>query len=324
MDLVDNLLEGLRLQNSVLCKMDLYGDWGFAKETVQGTPFHAVLLGDAWLRLGGEKSFTRLQAGDLVVLAGGEAHDLMATQKARLVPFKQMLAKLGRSWSPGIRLDMAKVCFGEGDAPTTQLISGVFTFGDQRQNPLLKALPRVFHLRGDGAAETSAQAWLSPAIASLRAEVESDRPGACAVASRLADTMLVQAVRTYVADGPAAASTDQGWLRGIGDPQVGRALSMIHAHPETPWRVATLAEAVGMSRSRFARRFQELVGKTPLDYVTQWRMYLAAGRLSEGRLGMGDLARMAGYASEVAFSKAFKRWAGQPPSEYRRKTNLKR
>jgi AraC-like DNA-binding protein len=324
MDLVDNLLDGLQLQSSVLCRMDLYGDWGFAKETVQGTPFHVVLLGDAWLRLSDEKSFTRLHAGDLVVLPAGEAHDLMATQNARLVPFKQILAKLGRSWSPGIRLDIAKVCFGEGDAPTTQLISGVFTFGEQRECPLLKALPRVFHLRGDKAAETPAQTWLSPAIASLRAEVESDRPGACAVASRLADIMLVQAVRTHVADRVSVEPTDQGWLRGIGDPQVGRALSMIHAHPDTPWRVATLAEAVGMSRSRFAERFQELVGKTPLDYVTQWRMYLAAGRLSEGRLGMADLARLAGYASEVAFSKAFKRWTGRSPSEYRRRMRLQR
>lgn len=323
MDVVDNLLEGLRLQNSVLCRMDLYGDWGFAKERVQGTPFHVVLLGDAWLRLGGENSFTRLHAGDLVVLPGGEAHDLMATQQAQLVPFKQTLAKLGMSWSPGIRLDIARVSFGDGDALTTQLISGVFTFGDQRGNPLLKTLPRVFHLSGQGAGETPAQAWLSPAIASLRAEVESALPGACAVASRLADTMLVQAVRTHVADGLATASTDQGWLRGIGDPQVGRALSMIHTHPETPWQVATLAEAVGMSRSRFAQRFQELVGDTPLDYVTQWRMYLAAGRLSEGKLGMGDLARMVGYASEVAFSKAFKRWSGQSPSEYRRRTRAK-
>jgi AraC-like DNA-binding protein len=116
-----------------------------------------------------------------------------------------------------------------------------------------------------------------------------------------------------------AASAGSGWLRGIVDPQIGRALALIHSQADRPWLVASLANEAGMSRSRFAMRFLEVVGKSPLDYLTEWRMYEAAGRLVEGKVGLAVLASRAGYKSEIAFSKAFKRCVGHSPAEFRKR-----
>jgi transcriptional regulator GlxA family with amidase domain len=154
------------------------------------------------------------------------------------------------------------------------------------------------------------QAWLSSTVKSLETEVDSGRPGAGAVAARLADILLIQAVRAHLA---SAAPEYRGWLRGIVDPRVSRALSCIHARPERRWSVAALAEVSGMSRSRFAERFQEIIGRTPSTNLTHWRMYTAAGALISGGVSLTEMAEKAGYKSEVAFSKAFKRWGGCSP-----------
>ncbi len=317
MDLIESVLEGLRLQSTVFCRMELTGAWGFAKPPLQGAPFHAILSGEAWLRLPAQRKPTLLRAGDVVILPGGDAHELMSAPGAPLVVFKALLAAQGvQPWSPGVRIKPTRRRFGTGGGAATRLVSGVFGFGDRRDNPLLAALPRLFHLRAGQSADPNADPWLASTVAFLGAEVGSGLPGAGAVAARLADVLFIQAVRAHLA---SAEPKEPGWLRGIVDPQLGRVLARMHASPERPWTVATLARAAGMSRSRFAARFQSVVGRTPLDYLTRWRMYLAAGRLLEDQVGLAELAQGAGYRSEVAFSKAFKRWASRSPAEFKRR-----
>lgn len=315
MDLIESVLERLQLESTVFCRMELTGAWGFAKPALQGAPFHVILSGEAWLRLPAQRQPTLLRPGDVVILPGGDAHEIMSAPDSPLISFKALLAEHGvPPWSPGVRIKPTRRKYGESEGAVTHLVSGVFGFGDRRENPLLAALPRLFHLRAEEAAATAGGSWLTSTVAFLGAEVGSGLPGAGAVTARLADVLFIQAVRAYLA---STEPKDPGWLRGIVDPQLGRVLARMHAGAEKPWTLAMLAQAAGMSRSRFAARFRAVVGQTPLDYLTRWRMYVAAGRLAEGKHGLAELAQGAGYRSEVAFSKAFKRWAGCSPAEFK-------
>jgi len=312
MTLVDEVLEGLRLKSTVFSRMTLSGDWGFAKDALSGAPFHLVLRGEAWLRTEGGATL-RLGPGDVVVLPRGEAHELLGRPAAEAIPFRRVLEEMGWThWTPGVRFKTVDLRFGEGE-PSTTLITGVFAFGDLRRNPLLGALPSTLLMRA--AAGSAPAAAMEAIIALLDAETAAATPGAESLCIRLADILFIQVVRHYLA---SSADLPRGWLRGMADPEIAPALALMHREPERAWSVASLARAVCMSRSRFAARFQEVVGSAPLEYLTQWRMYEAAGRLAEGRIGLPALASSVGYRSEISFSKAFKRWIGRSPAEYRR------
>lgn len=313
MTLIDDILESLRLQSSVFCRMTLAGDWGFAKDPLVGAPFHLILSGQAWLEKDGLDEPLPLGPGDIVILPPGERHSILSRPGAATVPFMQLASDMGLlPWKPSERYKAIDLKFGSGE-PTTTLISGVFAFGDHRRNPVLGALPPVLLMRAG--TESVAARTVAAVSSLLEAELLSGKPGAESVGGRLADILFIQIVRHHLSSGD---ELPQGWLRGVADAEVAPALAIMHRAPEKPWSVAALAREVGMSRSRFAARFHDVVGQAPLDYLTQWRMYQAAGRLAEGRVAMPILASLAGYRSEVSFSKAFKRWAGRPPADYRR------
>lgn len=313
MILIDEVLEGLRLHSTVFCRMTLSGDWGFAKDALGGAPFHLLLTGRASLLKDDLDEPMWLEPGDIVVLPRGEAHCLVSHAGAETVPFHEVSTSLGMSpWTPGTRYKAVDLRFGSG-SPTTTLISGVFDFGDRRRNPLLAALPSVFLLRVSS--QTATASTVATLTTLLDSELLSGLPGAESVSARLADILFIQVVRSYLT---SAGELPKGWLRGITDAEIAPALALMHRAPEQPWSVATLARDIGMSRSRFARRFHDVVGQAPLEYLTHWRMYQAAGILADGKIALPALAASVGYRSEVSFSKAFKRWAGRPPAEYRR------
>jgi AraC-like DNA-binding protein len=155
---------------------------------------------------------------------------------------------------------------------------------------------------------------LHTTMQALASEMAEQAPGSEVVATRLGEVLFIQALRAHIASG--AAWRNQGWLRAIFDPQMGSALSAIHDSVNTPWTVESLAEAAGMSRSAFAARFKELLGQTPLEYVTEWRMQKAMQFLEQRDKKLIDVARSVGYESDAAFSKAFKRVVGANPGEY--------
>jgi AraC-like DNA-binding protein len=309
MPLVDDVLEGLRLQSSVFCRMTLSGGWGFAKDALRGAPFHIVLSGRACLVKDGMDAALPLCPGDIVVLPRGERHLLLSTPDAAPVPFQQVADGMGLSpWVPGTRYKAVDLKFGTG-SQTTSLISGIFDFGDHHRNPLIAALPSVLLM------QARAGSAVASIISLLEAELLSGQPGAESVGARLADILFIQIVRHHLA---SASSLPPGWLRGLTDKEIAPALATIHRAPERPWSVETLGREFGMSRSRFAKRFQDVVGQAPLEYLTHWRMYQAATQLADGKVVLPALAASVGYRSEVSFSKAFKRWAGQSPAQYRR------
>jgi AraC-like DNA-binding protein len=311
--LINDVLEGLRLQSSVFCRMTLSGDWGLAKSALAGAPFHLMLTGRAWLLKDDMEGALPLDPGDIVVLPRGEKHSLVSRPDADTVPFRQVADSMGLSpWMPGTRYKAVDLRLGTGSLTNT-LISGVFDFSNHPRNPLLGALPSVMMMRATaGSAASNAVASIT---ALLDAEMLSGMPGAESVSSRLADILFIQVVRHHLA---LADTLPQGWLRGITDKEIAPALALMHRAPERSWSVEALGREVGMSRSRFALRFHDVVGQAPLEYLTQWRMYQAAERLAEGKFALPTVAKLAGYQSEVSFSKAFKRWAGQSPAQYRR------
>ena len=150
----------------------------------------------------------------------------------------------------------------------------------------------------------------------LASEMAEPAPGSEVMVNRLADILFIQCVRAHIAS--SSENCKSGWLRAIFDPKIGDALKAMHERVENPWTVETLAASAGMSRSAFALKFKELLGETPLAYLTDWRMYKATGLLQEDDRKLFEVAKSVGYDSDAAFSKAFKRVLGVAPREYRR------
>ena len=311
--LFDDLLDRLRLYSTVFCRMSLAGEWGFAKAALHGAPFHIVLSGRAWVELDDGQGFA-LGPGDVVILPSGQPHRLLARPGVEPLPWTLIADEMGLApWEPGNRFKALDLAFGDG-RPETRLIAGVFAFEDRRRNPVLAALPPLLHHRGSDSAQEAA-ASVAGLVSLLEAELVPEAPGAEAVCARLADILFIQIVRRHL----AAASLPAGWLRGVADQKIAPALVLIQNAPHEAWSVAALAKEVGMSRSHFAARFREVVGKPPLDFLTEWRMYQATLQLADLGVPVKSVAASIGYASDVSFSKAFKRWAGQSPAAYRRR-----
>ena len=202
---------------------------------------------------------------------------------------------------------------GEGGAPTT-LVCGAVRFDHPAARNLLELLPATILV--EASASPSPQLdWMQTTLRLMAAEARELRPGGEAVITRLADILVVQAIRSWIETDPAAQT---GWLGALQDPQIGRAIALIHRDPARAWTVGSLARELAMSRSALAARFTELVGEPVMHYVTRWRMQLATGILQEEGATAAELAFRLGYRSEAAFSRAFKRVVGVPPGAVRR------
>jgi AraC-like DNA-binding protein len=175
--------------------------------------------------------------------------------------------------------------------------------------PITQLLPNFILIKADQARTLA----LHNTMQALASEMAEQAPGSEVVATRLAEVLFIQVLRAHIASEP---ERNKGWLRGIFDPQVGAALSAVHDSVSKPWTVESLAAAATMSRSAFAVRFKELLGQTPLEYVTEWRMQKAMQLLQQRDKKLIDVARSVGYESDAAFSKAFKRVVGANPGEY--------
>jgi AraC-like DNA-binding protein len=267
--------------------------WGFAFPAGPRSGFHVVFEGHCWLRLAGRLPL-RLATGDVVLLPHGDGH-VMSDQHDR-PPMRFEPQRHGNARQHG----------GE----RVGLLCGIYHLDGERPNPIRPLLPAVIHL---AAADVRANAPFSAVLGALRDETLR-RPAGHAVVERLVETLFVYIVRAFrEAREPAAAEAGAGLL----DPQLSRSLAQIHADPGRRWTVAALADAAGLSRAAFARRFADAVGQPPLAYVTSRRMDAAAQLLRDRRRSLAEIASTVGYDSEFAFSRAFKRARGVPPGRFR-------
>jgi AraC-like DNA-binding protein len=264
--------------------------------------FAMLSRGNCWLSVEGIAEPIPLAGGDCILLARGTSFVLRDSLRTRpKKTFREVAAK-----------DNSNVAhYGGGGAPTT-IICGSLSFDRASLKPISQLLPSFILIKGDQGHTLA----LHNTMQALASEMAEQAPGSEVVATRLGEVLFIQVLRAHIASG---GWRNKGWLRAIFDPQMGTALSAIHARVNTPWTVESLAEAAGMSRSAFAARFKELLGQTPLEYVTEWRMQKAMQLLQQGDKKLIDVARSVGYDSDAAFSKAFKRVVGANPGEYRKR-----
>lgn len=318
-DALAEVLRHVRLESSVFARAALSAPWAVSTNGLDGGIFHAVVRGRGVAipsaRAGqGRASEARpieLGPGDVVLLPHGDPHVMADRAGRRAVPIR------GSVRTPeGGGVGLLSI---DGGGEETSLVCGRFDVerarptseGMRAPHPLLGLLPRVVHLRAD---DPALAPWLPPLVAALAFELDHPQPGSGTVITRLADVLVVHAIRACVREG----TTDGGWLGGLRDPRIAHALDLLHARPHEPWTAASLAEAVGMGRSAFFDRWSTLVGEPPAQYLARWRMHLAQRSLRLGDGSVAEVGRRVGYDSEAAFSRAFKRLVGVAPGTLRR------
>lgn len=204
----------------------------------------------------------------------------------------------------------------EDQNPKTTIVCGFLGCDARPFNPLLSTLPRVLHVK---ASSTPKAMWLKHFTNYAVMESKEKRAGGECVLAQLSELLFVEVVRIYLDSLPPEQT---GWLAGLRDPYIGQALGLLHECPAHPWGLEELAHEVALSRSVLAERFTHLVGQPPMQYLTQWRMQIASGLLARGSAKIAQVAAEAGYDSEAAFSRAFKKFVGVSPAEWRkRKSN---
>jgi AraC-like DNA-binding protein len=275
--------------------------------------YHVVREGGCWGSVQGQAP-VRVQAGDILVLPRGDAYAMSTARGGRGGPGVDEVMGFMREMAAG-RLPFV-VREGGSGSERLRLVCGFLGCDVRPFNPLLATLPPLLHLRRDF---RSADDPLGQLIDFTLAESREPRPGGDCVRLRLSELMFVEVVRRHLATLPAK---ETGWLAGLRDPIVGHALALLHERPAHPWTLEGLARDVGASRSVLADRFAHFVGHPPIQYLTRWRMQVAARLLTEGVRKVSAAAFEVGYDSEAAFSRAFKKVAGVPPGVWRRRHGM--
>lgn len=311
-DLLSDVLTLVRLTGALIFHLDVRGPFGvYACPTLDkfesllpaGTShvvsFHVVLEGECWIRLEAA-DWIPVKAGEAAVITRGETHDVADQPGRATVPLTAILQEQSV-------LDLRHAHFDTGPGPTTALLCGFLGCDCRAFAPLFNALPPMFKVELGAQHESLVQFAI--------AETLDDRPGAACLRVRLAELLFMGALRAYMQTLPDDAT---GWLAGLRDPLVGRALRALHAQPCRHWSVDELAAAIASSRSVLAERFKAIIGEPPMHYLTRLRILLAARRLAESRNSIASVAGEVGYDSSAAFQRAFKRQFGIPPAAWRR------
>ena len=316
MDVLSDLLRVVRLDGAYFYPVEAAEPWSvesvgaeeLAPRILPGTDhliaYHVLTRGRCYAGVLGEPQVEMLP-GDVVIFPQGQA-TLMSSAR-------DLSGGLSNTRAPA-RYPQT-VLLGEEGLRSTAFVCGFLGCDRRPFNPLLATLPSLIHVRG------MLDSWPGGFTRQLVEESRNDRAGSETVLTRLAELMFIEVLRRYLADLPAKQS---GWLAGLRDDTVGQALTLLHGRPGHSWSLAGLARAVSSSRSNLAQRFTELVGQPPMQYLTNWRMQVAANLLVERSDKVAWVAGEVGYDSEAAFSRAFKRSTGLAPGAWREMRRLER
>jgi len=272
--------------------------------------YHAVIQGSGWANTTGEPA-TRFTAGDVLVFAHGDAYAMLSEPDGPAEFEPEGALEFFRAMAAGQLPVVVPEGGGGGGAERARFMCGFLGCDARPFNPLLATLPRLLHVRRPAVA---ADDLLDRLIALALAEVRTQRAGGEAIRLRLSELMFVEVVRRYLEALPAGQA---GWLAGLRDPGIGRALALLHERPAHPWTLEELAAQTGLSRSVLAERFTRLVGQPPMQYLTGWRVQVAARLLADGATKVAAVGLEVGYESEAAFSRSFKKIAGVSPAAWR-------
>lgn len=268
--------------------------------------FHLITEGACWVEMEGQAPL-HVVAGDAILFPLGDAHRMCSTPgvpPAGGANLAQVLARRPR-----------KLIYG-GGGDVTRLVCGYLACDARPAGILLNGLPALLKVSLHG---SEAAHWLMASVQYALNEARSPRPGGAGVLAKLAEVLFIEVLRQYMIEGEPGRV---GWLAAVNDRIVGAALKALHEQPAQAWTVNALARASCTSRSVLAERFQQMVGCSPIQYLTQWRMLLATNLLSQGNAPLGRIAEEIGYQTDTAFSRAFRREFGVPPARWRRERKL--
>jgi AraC-like DNA-binding protein len=312
-DPLSDLLRSVRLNGGMFLDVQMTAPWCVTSQitvdvyghllrpAAQVVGYHVVLAGELIAAVGGHAPIP-VRAGEIVLLPRNEAH--MLASEPGLKPVSA--AELVEASADG---GLARIRYGGGGA-ATKIVCGFLGTVDG-YNPLIAALPRILKV---DIRDATAREWVEASVRFAAAELAEGRVGPSSVMARLSELLFVEAVRHYAATLDPQA---RGWLSGLRDPQIGRALGLMHGDMAADWSAEALAREVAMSRSAFMERFTDLVGVPPIRYLTALRLQAAKLELQETRKTIAQLAHDVGYGSEEAFSRAFKREFGSSPQNWR-------
>lgn len=270
--------------------------------------YHIILEGSGWVVLPGEAP-THFEAGDVLMLAHGKPYALLSTPtQDPEYPAEATLAFF-REWMTGKLPFVTRE--GGGGAGGVRYACGFLGCDLLPFNPVLAALPPLLHVRQAGK-----DSLLSRLLDLPLSEAGIPGAGGESIRLGLCELIFIEAMRQHLASLPAHGT---GWLAGLRDPAIGRALAALHDAPAQAWKLNDLAQEAGLSRAAFAARFAHLVGHSPMQYLTLWRMQIAARRLADSNAKVASIGHEVGYESEAAFSRAFKKIVGLPPAQWRQK-----
>lgn len=303
-DLLGETFHLLRLTGALYCRAELSAPWAIDMPPLEGSMmFHIVIAGRCWLEVAGTEP-RLLQAGSLTLLPHGVGHCIRSAHHVHADKLFDIAVEQVS--------DRYEVMRYGGGGDFTHAMCGVVRFDHVAAQRLIERLPAVLQI--DSWSDDDAS-WLQSTLRFISKEAAALRPGGETVITRLADILIIQALRVWLDTAPAA---HLGWLAALRDPQIGQALVMMHRAPERAWTVETLAGAVAMSRSAFSARFTALVGESAMHYLTQWRMQMARAYLQDSPKPISQVAGRFGYQSEAAFCRAFKRMFGVSPGNVRK------
>ncbi len=325
-DVLSDLLRAVRLRGAVFYYVSCRAEWAaeapparaIAAAVMPGAEhvmeFHMVARGSGWAAVSGVAP-VRLETGDIVMFPHGDAHVMSSAPHVEperievdwVFATRHAPRPIPVAYHRGVREPGATAPVADAD---TVLVCGFLGCDLRPFNPLVAALPRLLHVPA-----ARAGGWVGRVIEQAAQESTERHPGADAVLERLAEMMFVDTARRYLEDLPADAT---GWLAGLRDRHVGRALALLHERPGQPWTMEALGQQVGLSRSTLHERFMQFLGQPPMHYLASWRIQLGARLLRDTRHTVAAIAQDVGYESEAAFSRAFKRQLGLPPATWRR------
>lgn len=312
-DPLSDLLRSVRLTGGVFLDAQFTAPWCVSSQITaedcrplmavpaQIIAYHFVVAGRLLLSIGGEPA-VEVRAGEIVLLPRNDRHRMASALGLQPVNAHELIEASADG-------GLARIVHGGGGEPTH--IACGYLGSDDAGHPLLASLPGMLKL---DLRQGTSHDWVEASVRFAAGELASGRMATSSVMSRLSELLLIEAIRQYVT---SAGAAEIGWLKGLNDPYVGRALALMHRNISAPWSADALAKEVALSRSAFTDRFRTLVGMPPIRYLTSWRLRTAKLLLGESAKTIGQLAHAVGYESEEAFSRAFKRAFGVSPVRWR-------
>jgi AraC family transcriptional regulator, alkane utilization regulator len=313
-DILSDILSIIRFSGAISLRPELSAPWAiqslphadFANAIQAPTkhllPFHIIAKGNCWVEAN-DGTHTLLSQGDIIIFPHGDTHILGDRLDREAVLVSRLLPE--PPWTEPLVMKYG------GGGEVSKLVCGFFQCEEMILHPFLKTLPQLIHVRAF--AEPTAP-LLEMGVRYIIQETDSFRAGSMCLLTRLIELMFIEILRNYMQNLPVH---EVGWLAALKDPFVRQALEWIHANPAHPWTVSELATRIGMSRSALANRFTQLVGQSPMKYLTYWRLQLASRQLQDTDDSIVKVAIQVGYESEAAFNRAFKRHLGMPPGIWR-------